>query len=253
MNPDLSKMPLCDQSWDAMAEVGDGRRFCTRCRNPVTDFRGMTKEEITLAHLMSDERVCGVYSPEHLKPVSSSDPTRGRSALVTLALGASLLAARADAQVVERPATEQAQRPAGAQPPQSGRDEAAAPLHAAPQDDTLVIRGTVRLAGDGAPVAQAMVMVAGTQLRTITDTSGGYTLRVPGTARGDLRLRVARIGMTTREIAVHARRGETRVDVDDVEMAVTAIGLMGIVVTTPEAESSSRRVGYSVSRIMGSP
>jgi len=251
MNPDLSKLPLCDQSWEAMEPVGDGRRLCTRCSHPVTDFRRMTKEEITVAHLMSDERVCGVYSPEHLKPVASA-PARGRAGLVTLALGASLLAARADAQVAERPASEQAQLPAPARPPGSAADEISTPERTAAQGETLVIHGTVHQAGDRLPVAQAMVMVAGTQLRTITDAAGGYTLRVPGTVRGELRLRVARIGMVTREVAVHIRRGETRVDANDVEMAPAALGLMGIVVTTPEAESASRRVGYSVSRIMGS-
>jgi Carboxypeptidase regulatory-like domain len=252
MNPDLSKMPLCDQRWDAMAEVGDGRRFCTRCSSPVTDFRGMTKEQITLLHVMSDERVCGVYSPEHLKPVSS-EPGRGRSALVTLALGASLLAARADAQVAERPASEQAQLPADSRSPRQAPDETSA-SHRPPAQDTLVIRGTVRQAGDGAPVAQAMVMVVGTQLRTITDTSGGYTLRVPGTMRGELRLSVGRIGMETRTVAIHARRGETRVEVADIAMATSVIGLLGVMVETrPEAETQSRRVGYSISRIMGSP
>jgi hypothetical protein len=252
MNPDLSKLPMCDQNWDAMAPVGDGRRFCTRCSHPVTDFRRMTKEEITLVHLMSDERVCGVYSPEHLKPVTSAEASRGRSGLVTLALGASLLAARVDAQVAERPATEQAQLPANGQSPQRATDEAAAHPHKSAQEDTLVIHGTVRAASGGAPVAAAFVMVAGTQLRTITDSSGGYTLRVPGSIRGDLRLRVGRIGMTTREVAVSARRGETRVDVDVAMETLVLAGLTMVVQTRDESETRLRRVGYSVSRIMGS-
>lgn len=252
MNPDLSKLPMCDQNWEAMAPVGDGRRFCTRCSHPVTDFRGMTKEQITLAHVMSDERVCGVYSPDHLKPVASTEPTRGRHGLVTLALGASLLAARADAQVAERPATEQAQLPADAQPPQSAPAEAAAPHRQAAQDDTLVIRGTVRAAGDRTPVPQAIVMVAGTQLRTVTDAAGGYTLRVPSTIRGELRLRVGRIGMATREVAVSARGSVAQVDVD-VRMEVLVLaGITTVVQTRDESETRLRRVGYSVSRIMGS-
>lgn len=253
MNPDLSKMPLCDQRWDAMAEVGDGRRFCTRCQNPVTDFRGMTKEQITLLHVMSDERVCGVYSPEHLKPVSPPEPGRCRSGLVTLALGASLLAARAEAQVAERPATEQAQLPANGQSPRHAADEIAASDRPAAQDDTLVIRGTVRQAGDGAPVAQAMVVVAGTQLRTITDSAGGYTLRVPGSAPRALRLRVGRIGFETREVAVSAGRPEARVDVDIRMEQLVLLGVTTVVQTRDESATRLRRVGYSVSRIMGSP
>ncbi len=251
MNPDLSKLPLCDQNWDAMEEVGDGRRFCSRCRHPVTDFRGMTKDEITLLHVMSDERVCGVYSPEHLKPVLS-EPSRGRHGLVTLALGASLLAARADAQVAERPAAGQAQLPAPAQPPRSAPDEAAAPHPQSAQDDTLVIHGTIRTTR-GEAVVSAVVMVAGTNLRTITDSAGGYVLRVPGSARQGLRLRMGRIGMATKEVAISARGNETQVDVHTRMETVVLGGITMAAQTRDDSAIRPREVGYSVSRIMGSP
>jgi len=251
MNPDLSKLPLCDQDWNAMEPLGDGRRFCARCRHPVTDFRGMSKDEITLVHVMSDERVCGVYSPQQLAP-AAAEPRRCRGGLVTLALGASLLAARADAQSAPSPAAEQAQLPRDASPAKAAV-EAAATAPAA-QNDTLVIRGTVRDAGTRAPLAQVVVYFErdGVRRTALTDAAGGYTLRIPDPGSQEVRLRFGRIGYATAIATVREKRGEATADVT---LTTAAVGLMGIVVTpAPRDERAAelRKVGYSVSRILGS-
>ncbi|HET7462418.1 MAG TPA: carboxypeptidase regulatory-like domain-containing protein [Longimicrobium sp.] len=253
MNPDLSKLPMCDQDWETMEKLPDGRRLCARCHHPVTDFRGMSKYEITLLHAMSEERVCGVYSPEHLAPVAPPQPGRFRSGLVTLTLGASLLAARADAQSAQPPATEQAQLPRDASPAKSD-EQAPAPAPAAAQTDTLVIRGTVRDAASGAGVSQAMVGIVergGIRRSAVTDAAGGYTLRLPDPGDGEVLLHFARIGYQTITVRVRGNRHEVH---HDVRMSSSVVGLMGIVVRTPGQEHAEelRRVGYSVSRIEGS-
>lgn len=251
MNPDLSKLPLCDQDWNAMERLGDGRRFCTRCSNPVADFRGMTKHEITLVLATSDERVCGVYSPEHLRPVEAPEPRRCRSPLVTLALGASLLAARAEAQAPQPPAHEQAQLPADGQRRENA-ESAPSPSRQAATADTFVIRGTVR--DETGPLVAAMVIAAvdGRRVGATTDTSGGYVLRVPEPGRAAMVVRVARIGYETKQTEVRPRDGETTVDFT---LQTSALGLMALVVT-PDAQRAmelKREVGYSVTRILGSP
>jgi len=253
MNPDLSKMPLCDQEWDAMEPLGDGRRLCARCRHPVTDFRGMSKYEITLLHVMSEDRVCGVYSPEHLAPVGAAAPGRFRSGLVTLTLGASLLAARAEAQASRAAPHEQAQLPADGQSPERIQERAPAPSPAADAQDVLVIRGTVRDDRTGEPLPHAMVRVAGRNLVTVTDSAGGYTLRVPDPGRGELYVSIGRIGFQTFTTTVRADRNPA---VANFRLASSAVGVMkGVVVTEPGDERARelRRVGYSVTRIIGRP
>ena len=242
MNPDLSKMPLCDQEWDALEPLGDGRRFCTRCRHPVTDFREMTKAEISMLHVMSDERVCGVYSPEQLAPVTAAEPRRCRSPLVALALGASLLAARADAQAVDRPATEQAQLPADGQTPQPPTEEPA-PSHHADAQDTLVIRGTVRDRTTHAPIPQAIVLIEGTNRQALTDAAGGFILR---TALGERRLRVraGRIGYETRTLELVLRGHQTVVELNiETSQAVLAVGVMS------SPRPAWQKAGFSIGRI----
>ncbi|HET7229778.1 MAG TPA: carboxypeptidase-like regulatory domain-containing protein [Longimicrobium sp.] len=253
MNPDLSKLPLCDQEWDAMEPLGDGRRLCARCRHPVTDFRGMTKHEITLEHVMSGERMCGVYSPEQLAPVTAAEPRRFRSGLVTLTLGASLLAARAEAQATRPAPHEQAQLPADGQSPPRTQDQASAPSPAADAQDVLVIRGTVRDNRTGEPLRDAMVRLAERNVGAITDSAGGYTLRVPDPGRGELHLRFGRIGFTSMARTVSASRRNRTVDVRLEKSAL--LGLVGYVVVPAAGQARReelRRVGYSVTRIEGS-
>lgn len=235
MNPDLSKLPLCDQDWNAMEPLGDGRRMCERCRHPVHDFRGMSKHEITIVHALSEGRVCGVYSPEHLAPVAPTEARRCRSGLVTLALGASLLAARADAQAVPAPAAEHAQLPRGSEPPSPSTEQTSQQASTPAANDTLVIRGRVRDAATGAPIASAVVMVAGRSGGAMTDTMGNYILRVRQPGDGELQLRFARIGYMTATATVRARDGEATADV---RMNTAALlGLVGYVVApSPEQQ-----------------
>jgi hypothetical protein len=256
MNPDLSKFPLCDQEWDAMERLDDGRRLCARCQHPVADFRGMSKAEIVLAHAFSDERVCGVYSPAQLAPVDASTPRPGRfrSGLVTLTLGASLLAARAQAQTADPPAREQAQRPPGAQPPPAPTPaQAAAPARAEMNDTIVVIRGTVRDT-QGQPLRDAVVIVGeDRRAMALTDAAGGYVLRVRVRERTELQIRAMRIGQVSARVTVDTRRDEIT---HDFTLKPDEIMMLGIVVTSSPDETRReqrreelRRVGYSVSRI----
>jgi len=254
MNPDLSNLPLCDQAWDAMERLDDGRRLCARCQHPVADFRGMSKAEITLVHAFSDERVCGVYSPEQLAPVDAAPPRSGRfrSGLVTLTLGASLLAARAQAQAADTPVREQAQLPPGAQPPPAPAhgDERAAPLaHAEMNDTTVVIRGTVR--GANAQPLQYAVVTAGDDRRAVatTDVAGGYVLRVRVREGTKLRIRATLLGSAQARATIDTRRDEITHDFTLRTDEIVMLGTFAPLSPEEARREELRRVGYSVSRI----
>jgi hypothetical protein len=249
---DLSSFQPCSENWDALEPLCDGRRFCARCERPVTDLRGMTIEEITYAHMTSDGPLCGVYTPDQLR--APEPPKRCRSGpLVTLALAASLLAARAGAQASAPHPREQVQLPPGAAPRPEDAGERSNASTATPADDTLRIQGRVR-AVDGTPISDAIVSVQGTPVRTITDSAGGFILRIPERLWGEIRLLVARLGFEMRTIDLPDARTAGELDLT---LEPATIALAGIILPPPpnrdqkrEAERmQKRREGSSVARI----
>lgn len=203
----------------------------------------MSKKKITLAHVMSGQRICGACTPEQFAPVTQAAPRRCRAGLVTLALGASLLAARADAQTTP-PAAGQQQAPgdtaASPQVPASATSANASPA----AQPMLVVRGSIRSRETGAPVWQAVVAVEGTERRAITDSVGDYVLRVPAGGARPLRLRFGALGYRPVSRSVARVSGEVRVNAT-LELQV----ICPTVVVEPDPR---RRVGYHVTRIEGS-
>jgi hypothetical protein len=237
----------CGQSWDAMERLGDGRRFCAHCERPVTDLRGMSLEEITFAHMQNDEPLCGVYTPDQLR--APEPPKRCRTGpLVTLALGASLLAARAEAQTSATPPREHVQLPPGASPrPNDAAQPRGAPSAA---DDTLRIHGIVR-GVKGERVGAALVWLEGSPYRTVTDSAGAFVLRVPAGGPGDVRVKFARLGYgeSSRTVAITPGiDAELDVVLSEVRVPFSA----GIVATATEGSlrrARKRPEGFSVARI----
>ncbi|HEX9937982.1 MAG TPA: hypothetical protein VGB15_12700 [Longimicrobium sp.] len=68
MSPDLSKLPVCGQDWETMEPLADGRRLCPHCTHLITELRSMSKKKITLAHVMSGQRICGACTPSSSRP-----------------------------------------------------------------------------------------------------------------------------------------------------------------------------------------
>jgi hypothetical protein len=244
----LSNFQACSESWDGMERLGDGRRFCGRCERPVTDLRGRSIAEITFVHLMSDGPLCGVYTPDQLRAPEPAKRCRS-SSLVTLALGASLLAAHAEAQASTPHPREQVQLPPGAAP---HPDDTIQPPDAAPAGDTLRIHGRVR-GEDGRPLGEAVVVVDGTPVRTITDSAGGFILRLPERIWGEIRLLVARLGYEMRTVVLADPEAAGEIDL---QLEPAPVALAGLVLPSSsrgqerEAErTQKRREGSSVARI----
>ncbi len=115
---------------------------------------------------------------------------------------------------------------------------AAAPAQA----QSGVIQGQVLDGASQRPLANAQVLVEGTGIGQISNSSGRFVLlNVPA---GEHTVRVTLIGYTETERTVTVSAGETASI--DIEMSSTAISLNEIVVTGVGAETTRRALGTSV-------
>jgi len=105
------------------------------------------------------------------------------------------------------------------------------------------VKGTVTSAEDGSLLPGVNVIVKGTSIGTITNTSGQYTINVQS---GEQTLVFSFIGMQTQEIVV----GNS--SVIDVALKVGAEALKEVVVTAFGITRDEKAIGYSVSQVEGS-
>ena len=72
----LSVPKPCHESWEGMAPKEQGR-FCCQCQKTVTDFTGMTAEQInTYMLLNSGKKVCGRFEKNQLKSIVIQIPAK---------------------------------------------------------------------------------------------------------------------------------------------------------------------------------
>lgn len=62
----LSRLKSCSEPWDRMVPNECGR-LCAKCDKTIHDFRGMTDREVAMKHAFSEESLCGIYDPHHLR------------------------------------------------------------------------------------------------------------------------------------------------------------------------------------------
>lgn len=224
----------CTQRWEDLEPAGDGTRLCTRCYQRVTDFRGMSDDEVALAHALAGGRICGVYDEAQLRgEAQRRGPAPPR--LVTLALGATLLSGTAAAQSSPSPRAAAVQTPllpSRTPAPDAAEAEAPPPVPA----DTFVIRGTVR-DEQGQPLPDAFVVVVGEMnLRARTDALGAYTLRLGDLPAGErVTLQFVKLGRHGVLADVRTDDREPRVDAT---LPVAVVEIEGIVVRAPPQRKS---------------
>jgi TonB-linked SusC/RagA family outer membrane protein len=103
-----------------------------------------------------------------------------------------------------------------------------------------VVTGTVTAADAMLPLAGVQVTVKGTNIGTLTDGEGNFTMRVPADATT---LVFTYIGYKTAEAPVSSEV--------NVQLEQQAIGLEGIVVTALGVQREKRSLGYSVQDVRG--
>ncbi|GAB3961526.1 SusC/RagA family TonB-linked outer membrane protein [Spirosoma harenae] len=107
---------------------------------------------------------------------------------------------------------------------------------------TKTITGTVTLATNNQPIAGANILIKGTQLGTVTDQSGKYSI----TVNNDKAVLVfSFIGHKTQEIAVGSQ------SVIDVALAENNEVLGEVVVTALGIKREARSLGYAVGEVQG--
>lgn len=112
------------------------------------------------------------------------------------------------------------------------------------------VKGVVIYASDSQPVVGAEVRVKGTEIQTLTDVDGRFTLEVPDDAR---KLRITSIGMQTRTVTL-PREGEEGygeellVNVLPEERFITPFVQLAVNASRPrgdeETNATSAKVGY---------
>ena len=232
------RMPRpCTQRLEDLQPVGDGTLLCPRCDQHLTDFRGMSNDEVALAHALAGGRICGVYDEAQLggnAPRRAPAPPR----LVTLALGATLLSGTAAAQSAPPPATATVQTPQSSLRVPAADEVVAAASPASA--DTFVVRGTVR-DEEGKPLAGAIVVVVGeTDVHARTDSLGAYALALEERPAGQrITLQFMQLGRNTVLADVSAGDPAPRVDAT---LELAALDVVGIMVRTPARRSILSRL-----------
>lgn len=228
----------CTQRWEELEPAENGTRLCSRCHQHVTDFRGMSYDEVMLAHALAGGRICGVYDESQLRGDTPRRPT-APPRLVTLALGATLLSGTAAAQSSSPPSTPTVQTPLT--PPRVPAADAEAAQPSPAPTDTFVIRGTVR-DEEGRPLHGAMIVVEGqANRRAWTDSLGTYTLKFDERRPGEsVRLRFIQLGRDGVIVDVPRKLPEMQIDAT---LEPSVVEIEGIVVrAAPERRSILHRV-----------
>ncbi len=120
---------------------------------------------------------------------------------------------------------------------------------AAQQDEPYVIRGTVTAVGTERPLANTAVQLQDTNIGTLTDQEGRFTLRA-NVDPGNYTIRASRIGYraVTQSIELAAQR---EVDVGMLVLGETAVELDEVIVTGAGAPTERRRLGNTVASVSG--
>ncbi|TVR16793.1 MAG: SusC/RagA family TonB-linked outer membrane protein [Balneolaceae bacterium] len=111
------------------------------------------------------------------------------------------------------------------------------------QAQERTITGTVTFAEDDSPLPGANVVVMDTQIGTVTDVDGNYSLTIPEDTE---QLQFSYVGMQTQLVAV-----PQDTDVLDVAMVMQAGAMQELVVTALGVERERRTIGYSSSSLTG--
>ncbi|HAL64662.1 MAG TPA: SusC/RagA family TonB-linked outer membrane protein [Bacteroidales bacterium] len=104
------------------------------------------------------------------------------------------------------------------------------------------VTGTVTHAEDGSSIPGVSVLVKGTQVGTVTDINGKYSINVPPDGKV---LQFSFVGMQTVEVTIGNQT------VIDVQMQPTVSALEGVIVTALGISREKKSLGYAVQDVSG--
>ncbi|HJT75410.1 MAG TPA: carboxypeptidase-like regulatory domain-containing protein [Chitinophaga sp.] len=222
----------CTQSWENMTPEAQGR-YCQSCCKTVTDFSGMTDQQIMAAIKASSGNICGRFLPEQLDR-ELVIPNSPRRAWLPAAVFTSLLA-------IITPDT----KAAVARPEVELVYDADISNNTTTGDkDTLTctITGKVLDARENYPIVSASITLKGTKYGTVTDTSGNFRLTFKVDSYDKKIILEARfIGYETKEIKMKAGKTQT-VSPVKLELRTEVLGGIGWIESKPTAWQRFTRI-----------
>lgn len=185
----LSISQPCHESWNEMTPADKGR-FCLNCQKTVTDFSGMSDQQILSFLSNRQGNVCGRFHTEQLnREIRVPGNTRRQPIISIAAMVAALtvLTPSVQAQVKQERI-------------QLAPDESTVPQ---PLDTLPHITGVVKDSTTNAVLPGAIVKIKGHAMQTVTDSTGKFEFQIPvGIAGNDIILEVEYIGFMKREVVV---------------------------------------------------
>lgn len=185
-NVDLSQIKKCNQIWDEMPEHDKGKQ-CSKCKEFIHDFRGMSKWEVAVVHAHSEKRICGIYDEEVLAAPFKINKTKRERRNLILASTIGLMSTNVASSIpanqcdYENGSTMIFEGNDGAIMKQSNNMHE---MRNVSQVDSLkLVRGTV-VDESGASLSGCNIIILGTSEGTITELDGSFVLDLTEAIKG---------------------------------------------------------------------
>lgn len=210
----------CTEKWGNMQST-DGGRFCNTCEKVVTDFTGFTDQELAKWFKEHNGKGCGRLNPEQLNKLiivkSRFSIQKFKPSLIAASLVALLSLpklGKASTKINHPIVLVEQKFNIGDKKPN-------------PQQDSLVtINGQVVDEMDKQPIAGLTVVIKGTDLKTITNENGKFTIKLKRNIAKPV-LKFLGIGYHTKEIQLNLKKNIPIVI--KMKMAPVILGGLGII------------------------
>jgi len=194
----LSRLKKCDQYWDEMNPVADGR-ICGKCDKKIVDFSNMTFTDIAFFMAESREPVCGFYLPEQLKQIKTA------KIRLPIAIGLTTLLTTSTISKAEKVCELTEQNPKERKSDENLLVETLA--QKVNQVDTVYLIGNIQsfdtTKKTNLPVSYATVIIKGSKTGVLTMDNGDFKLRyLPTIDSGKIYLVISSVGLETKEIEI---------------------------------------------------
>ncbi|KAB1065574.1 carboxypeptidase-like regulatory domain-containing protein [Salibacter halophilus] len=198
----------CNESWEKMTG-GELERFCSRCSKSVTDFTGMTDQQII--KMITDERsknICGKLSNNQLNRVyRRPDNKLSSSAFSKVLPGLLLLGATNELNAQETKTTDQEVVQSVYNHLKESKTDTSKIESDKPSQDTskYIIEGKIIDSETQEPVGFANIWVKDTDIRNSSDIDGQYKIMIPDSIITDqITIRLAFVGYAPKSITLQA-------------------------------------------------
>ena|SRR5687768_1770721 len=175
---DLSIPVPCHEKWRNFTSTPQGG-YCSTCRKEVIDFTHWSESQIQNYFKNRSETTCGRFRKDQLKSYSLTPPHPRYKFLPLSVLGLTLLLTSNEADGTGR---KMARMEIISYEEASRQNEIA-------RRDTLkskTVNGTIKAEDDQSPLPGVTVSLKETELSTVSDVDGKFTLEIPNPKESDL-------------------------------------------------------------------